>query len=182
MFCQATISQHTALWFPVILRAYRRIVIVVLLEYTLDCFRDCWLVICPHRQVSAHREVVHQSLTERNVGEKVVCDVVVRNLNTKPSVSPAFTMLVRVRRRRLTLWKKKRPIQPSVGRSTVEAAPRRNDHSSLRKCGIVGSEWWRKVTITNNNVSKVLQNLIERGAVQLTDPESTRHGKSQTAH
>lgn len=34
--------------------------------------------------------------------------------------------------RSLTLCKKNRPAQPSRGRSTVAAAPRRNDHSSLR--------------------------------------------------
>lgn len=46
------------------------------------------------------------------------------------------------------MCRKTRPIQPRVGRSTVDAAPRRKDHSSLRKWGMVGSEWCRKVIIT----------------------------------
>ena len=86
----------------------------------------------------------------------MVRDVVMGNLFSKPSpvVSQGNKPLpVFGEGWKRTLWKKKRPIQPSVGRSTVAAAPRRKDHSSFRKCGIVGSEWWRKVIITEMRVS-----------------------------
>lgn len=85
----------------------------------------------------------------------MVRNMVVRYLFPHARNTPGQFLLVSVRpmvtqdrRYRRTLWKKNRPIQPSVGRSTVDAAPRRKDHSPLRKWGIVGSEWCRKVTIT----------------------------------
>lgn len=72
-------------------------------------------------------------LTERDVGEEVVRDVVVRDLWPWRKSDVGHARIGRCERaRRRTLWKKNRPIQPSVGRSTVAAAPLRNDHSSWR--------------------------------------------------
>ncbi len=64
---------------------HRRVVVVVLLKDTLDCLCDCGLVVCAIRRVSACASAARVNLTERDVGEKVVRDVVVSNLFFKAS-------------------------------------------------------------------------------------------------
>ena len=63
---------------------YGRVVVVVLAEGSLNGLRDCWLVICQQRCVSGYRDTRQaRNLTERDVGEEVVCDVVMSDLQPK---------------------------------------------------------------------------------------------------